>query len=187
MDETQDNYIELPTYKVIFMALSVGVIVANMFYIQPIETLITTGFHISSLVTAVLAMLSQVSYALGLLLLVPLGDAFNRYHFLQIMELISIAALFLAFISPNVWLFGIAVVIIGLTSIGGQIIIPYIAYLTPVKKQGPILGAMISGMLTGILFARTFSGIIATVLGWHMVYGIAALINLVFYVKSSLI
>lgn len=179
MDETQDNYIELPTYKVIFMALSVGVIVANMFYIQPIETLITTGFHISSLVTAVLAMLSQVSYALGLLLLVPLGDAFNRYHFLQIMELISIAALFLAFISPNVWLFGIAVVIIGLTSIGGQIIIPYIAYLTPVKKQGPILGAMISGMLTGILFARTFSGIIATVLGWHMVYGIAALINLV--------
>lgn len=179
MDETQDNYIELPTYKAIFMALSVGVIVANMFYIQPIETLITTGFHISSLVTAVLAMLSQVSYALGLLLLVPLGDAFNRYHFLQIMELISIAALFLAFISPNVWLFGIAVVIIGLTSIGGQIIIPYIAYLTPVKKQGPILGAMISGMLTGILFARTFSGIIATVLGWHMVYGIAALINLV--------
>lgn len=182
MDETKDNYIALPTYKVIFMALSVGVIVANMFYIQPIETLITASFHIFSSVTAVLAMLSQVSYALGLLLLVPLGDAFNRYHFLQIMELISIAALFLAFISPNVWVFGIAVVIIGLTSIGGQIIIPYIAYLTPVKKQGPLLGAMISGMLTGILFARTFSGIIATVLGWHMVYGLAALINLILLV-----
>ncbi len=80
---------------------------------------------------------------------------------------------------PNFWIFGLAVIIIGLTSIGGQIIIPYIAYLTSVKKQGPILGAMISGMLTGILFARTFSGIIATVLGWHMVYGLAALINLI--------
>ncbi|AZN76642.1 MFS transporter [Lactobacillus acidophilus] len=179
MDEVKDNYIELPTYKVIFMALSVGVIVANMFYIQPIEPLITSSYHISSSTTAVLAMLVQVSYALGLLFLVPLGDAFNRYKFLQVMELISIIALLVAAIAPNFWIFGLAVIIIGLTSIGGQIIIPYIAYLTPVKKQGPILGAMISGMLTGILFARTFSGIIATVLGWHMVYGLAALINLI--------
>lgn len=182
MDEIKDNYIELPTYKVIFMALSVGVIVANMFYIQPIEPLITASYQISSSTTAILAMLSQVSYALGLLLLVPLGDAFNRYKFLQIMELISIVALLLATIAPNAWIFGLSVIIIGLTSIGGQIIIPYIAYLTSVKKQGPLLGAMISGMLTGILFARTFSGIIATMLGWRMVYGLAALINLILVV-----
>lgn len=128
MDKVKDNYIDLPTYKVIFMALSVGVIVANMFYIQPIEPLITSSYNISSSTTAVFAML-------------------------------------VAAIAPNFWIFDLAVIIIGLTSIGGQIIIPYIAYLTPVKKQGPILGAMISGMLTGILFARTFSGIIATVLG----------------------
>lgn len=127
MDKVKDNYIDLPTYKVIFMALSVGVILANMFYIQPIEPLITSSYHISSSTTAVFAML-------------------------------------VAAIAPNFWIFDLAVIIIGLTSIGGQIIIPYIAYLTPVKKQGPILGAMISGMLTGILFARTFSGIIATVL-----------------------
>ncbi|WP_301049540.1 MFS transporter [Lactobacillus intestinalis] len=182
MDEIKDNYIELPTYKVIFMALSVGVIVANMFYIQPIEPLITASYQILSSTTAILAMLSQVSYALGLLLLVPLGDAFNRYKFLQIMELISIVTLLLATIAPNAWIFRLSVIIIGLTSIGGQIIIPYIAYLTPVKKQGPLLGAMISGMLTGILFARTFSGIIATMLGWRMVYGLAALINLILVV-----
>lgn len=182
MDEIKDNYIELPTYKVIFMALSVGVIVANMFYIQPIEPLITASYQILSSTTAILAMLSQVSYALGLLLLVPLGDAFNRYKFLQIMELISIVTLLLATIAPNAWIFRLSVIIIGLTSIGGQIIIPYIAYLTPVKKQGPLLGAMISGMLTGILFARTFSGIIATMLGWRMVYGLAALINFILVV-----
>lgn len=137
MDKAKDNYIDLPTYQVIFMALSVGIIVANMFYIQPIEPLIATGYHIPSSTTAILAMLSQVSYALSLLLIVPLGDAFNRYLFLQIMELISICALFLVFIAPNVWLFGLAVVIIGLTSIGGQIIIPYIVYLTPSKNKGP--------------------------------------------------
>lgn len=136
MDEIKDNYIELPTYKVIFMALSVGAIVANMFYIQPIEPLITASYQILSSTTAILAMLSQVSYALGLLLLVPLGDAFNRYKFLQIMELISIVTLLLATIAPNAGIFGLSVIIIGLTSIGGQIIIPYIAYLTPVKNKG---------------------------------------------------
>ncbi len=109
-----------------------------------------------------------MSYALGLLLVVPLGDAYNRYHFLQWMEVASVAGLLLAACSQNIISFGIASVVIGLTSIGGQIIIPYVAYLTPVKKQGPVLGAMISGMLTGILFARTFSGVIAAHWGWSI-------------------
>lgn len=121
MDEIKDNYIELPTYKVIFMALSVGAIVANMFYIQPIEPLITASYQILSSTTAILVMLSQVSYALGLLLLVPLGDALNRYKFLQIMELISVVTLLLATIAPNAWIFGLSVIIIGLTSIGAKL------------------------------------------------------------------
>lgn len=180
MSET--NYIKLPWYKIVFMATCVGVIVANMFYIQPIERLITIDLGVSPTVTAVLAMLSQVSYALGLLLIVPLGDRFNRYYFLQVMEVISVSGLLLAFFAPNAPMLGLAIFLIGLTSIGGQIIIPFVAYLTPVKKQGPILGAMISGMLTGILFARTFSGIIASLWGWRSVYGLAALINLVLVV-----
>lgn len=73
---------------------------------------------------------------------------------------------------------GIAIFLIGLTLIGGQIIIPYVAYLTPISEQGQVLGAMISGMLTGILFARTFSGVIASLFGWRAVYGLAAILNL---------
>lgn len=153
-----DNYIQFSRARV---ATCVGVIVASMFYIQPIEKMLVTSLATSPRTVSVIAMLVQVSYALGLLLVVPLGDAHNRYHFLQVVELLSVLSLFLAAFSPNALLFGIASVAIGLTSVGGQIIIPYVAYLTPVKRQGPILGAMISGMLTGILFARTFSGIIA--------------------------
>lgn len=99
------------------------------------------------------------------------------------MELLSVISLLTAALSPNVIVFGIASVAIGLTSVGGQIIIPYVAYLTPVKHQGPVLGAMISGMLTGILLARTFSGIIAQQWGWQMVYLIAAVINLIFLIS----
>lgn len=80
--------------------------------------------------------------------------------------------------SPNALMLGIAIFLIGLTSIGGQIIIPYVAYLTPISEQGQVLGAMISGMLTGILFARTFSGVIALLFGWRAVYGLAAILNL---------
>lgn len=176
------TYLKLPTYKIVFLATAVGIIVANMFYIQPIEELVATGLHVDTSKMAILAMLSQISYALGLLLIVPLGDKYNRYHFLQVMEIISVVALLAAASSPNGLIFGIAVFLIGLTSIGGQIIIPYVAYLTPINKQGPILGAMISGMLTGILFARTFSGVIAQMLSWRAVYLIAGLINLVLVV-----
>lgn len=176
--ETENSYINLSGLQIIFMATSIGIIVANMFYIQPIEPMITQSFGVSASTTSILGMLAQASYALGLLFLVPLGDLFNRYYLLQIMELISSLALLLAFISPNVYLFGITTFIIGLTSIGGQIVIPYAAYLTPIDKQGPLLGSLVSGMLTGILFARTFSGIIAASLGWHAVYGVAAVLNI---------
>lgn len=177
-----DNYIQFSRAKIVFLATCVGVIVASMFYIQPIENLLVTSLNTNARTVSVIAMLVQVSYALGLLLVVPLGDSHNRYHFLQVVELLSVLSLFLAAASPNALVFGIASIAIGLTSVGGQIIIPYVAYLTPVKKQGPVLGAMISGMLTGILFARTFSGIIAQNLGWQMVYLLAAVINLVLLV-----
>lgn len=178
-----ENYIRLSRFKVIFLASCVGVIVASMFYIQPIEKLLVTSLATTPQVVSVIAMLVQVSYALGLLLVVPLGDSHNRYHFLQLVELLSVISLLTAALSPNVIVFGIASVAIGLTSVGGQIIIPYVAYLTPVKHQGPVLGAMISGMLTGILLARTFSGIIAQQWGWQMVYLIAAVINLIFLIS----
>lgn len=180
MDDS--NYIEFSRGKVIFLAACVGIIVASMFYIQPIENLLTKSFNVAPGTIAVIAMLTQVSYALGLLLVVPLGDAYNRYHFLQWMEVASVIGLTLAACSHNVVCFGLASVVIGLTSVGGQIIIPYVAYLTPIRKQGPILGAMISGMLTGILFARTFSGIIAAHWGWQMVYFLAACVNLILLV-----
>ena len=184
MDNTYINFSKAMTF---FLAASVGIIVASMFYIQPIEAILTKNLHVSPSKIALIAMLTQVSYALGLLFIVPLGDIYNRYHFLQWTEATSIVGLMLAAFSHNYLLFGLASIIIGLTSVGGQIIIPYVAYLTPVSKQGPILGAMISGMLTGILFARTFSGFIATIWGWQSVYLIAAGINLILLIMIHLL
>jgi predicted MFS family arabinose efflux permease len=179
--------IKLSSFKVVFMAMAVGIIVANMFYIQPMEELIALSFSVNSSVISVLAMLTQVSYALGLLLIVPLGDRFNRLHFLQSMEFLTVLSLGLAAVAPNPYVFGLAVLLIGLTAIGGQIIIPYAAYLTPMDHMGAIMGSMISGMLTGILFARAFSGVVAAYFGWHAVYGLAALLNLALLIGITLL
>lgn len=100
-----NNYIEFSKGKVVFLAACVGIIVASMFYIQPIESLLTVSFKVAPGTIAVIAMLTQVSYALGLLLVVPLGDAYNRYRFLQWMEVASVVGLVLAACSRNVIFF----------------------------------------------------------------------------------
>jgi len=68
---------------VLLMAIAAGVIVANLNYIQPIEGLIAASFHVSKATVGIVAMLTQLGYAFGLLLIVPLGDLFNRYHLIK--------------------------------------------------------------------------------------------------------
>lgn len=75
-----DSQKELSGKKVLLMAFATGIIVANLNYIQPIEGLIATSFQVSKATVGVVAMLTQLGYAFGLLLIVPLGDIFNRYH-----------------------------------------------------------------------------------------------------------
>ncbi len=114
---------------VLLMAIATGIIVANLNFIQPIEGLIATDFHLSKAIVGVLAMLTQMGYAVGLLLIVPLGDIFDRYHLIQFMMVLSIISLLIAFISPNAVVFAIATTLIGITSVAPQIIIPYAGFL----------------------------------------------------------
>ena len=88
-----DSQKELSGKKVLLMAFATGIIVANLNYIQPIEGLIATSFQVSKATVGVVAMLTQLGYAFGLLLIVPLGDIFNRYHLIQVMLGFSILAL----------------------------------------------------------------------------------------------
>ncbi len=165
---------ELSGKTVLLMAIAAGVIVANLNYIQPIEGLIAASFQVSKATVGVVAMLTQLGYAFGLLLIVPLGDIFNRYHLIQVMSALSIIALLVAFWAPTVTIFGIASLLIGITSVAPQIIIPYAASLAPALHQGKVLGNVLSGLLTGILLSRSVSGLLGSVMRWQYVYLIAA-------------
>lgn len=167
---------ELSGKTVLLMAIATGIIVANLNYIQPIEGLIATSFQVSKAAVGVVAMLTQLGYAFGLLFIVPLGDIFNRYHLIQIMLSLSILALLLAFWAPSLIIFGAASLLVGITSVAPQIIIPYAAYLAPSLHQGKVLGNVLSGLLTGILLSRSVSGLLGSFLSWQYVYLIAAII-----------
>ena len=164
------------------MAVVTGVIVANLNFIQPIENLIANDFEISKSIVGMLAMITQLGYAFGLLLIVPLGDIFDRYHLIQFMMILSIISLLLAFWAPNAGIFAIATALIGITSVAPQIIIPFAGYLAPVLQRGKVLGIVLSGLLTGILLSRSFSGLLGSIMPWQDIYLIAAGIDLIFLV-----
>lgn len=92
---------------------------------------------------------------------------------------LSILSLFAAFWSPNVFLFTVAAGLIGVTSVAAQIIIPYVAYLSSGIHQGRVLGTVLSGLLTGVLLSRSFSGILGSLISWQLVYLLAAVFSLV--------
>ena len=157
------------------MAVSAAIVVANINYIQPIEADIARQYQVSNAIIGAVAMLTQLGYAFGLLLIVPMGDIVNRRTLIMRMLVLAIISALLAFVAPNIWVYAIASLLIGITSVAPQIIIPYAGFLAPVGQRGQVLGNVLSGLLVGVLLSRTVSGVLASYLPWQAVYLIAAI------------
>lgn len=158
------------------LALTCGVVVANMYYIQPIGTQIAKTFQITTSSVGIVTMLTQLGYALGLLFLVPLGDVMDRRKLIVRMAALSAVSLLAAYFAPTFTLFAIACFLIGLLSIVPQVIIPYGATLAGPAKRGKTMGTLLSGLLIGILLSRTISGLVASYFAWKSIYLIALVV-----------
>ncbi|KRO14441.1 transport protein [Lactiplantibacillus xiangfangensis] len=156
------------------MAVSAAIVVANINYIQPIEADIARQFNLANAVVGAVAMLTQLGYAFGLLLIVPMGDIMNRRTLILRLLALAILSALLAFMAPNIWVYAAASLLIGVTSVAPQVIIPYAGFLAPQGQRGRVLGNILSGLLVGVLLSRTVSGVLASVLPWQDVYLIAA-------------
>jgi len=119
----------------------------------------------------------QLSYAAGLLLLVPLGDKVNRKNLLQCLLSINLIASLVIAYSSSFILLELMNFFIGLTAIGAQIIIPAAPLYVDKDHRGKAVGILLSGLVTGILFARLFSGYVGEIWGWRMVFYSAASID----------
>ncbi|WP_316816238.1 MFS transporter [Pedobacter nyackensis] len=165
---------ELKRTDVLLMAFCTGLIVANIYYCQPLVILVAKEFSITESHAGKITYLTQAGYALGLFLIVPLGDMFERRKQILLITGVAVVALLMAALSHTFFLLQIACVLIGASSIVPQLILPMAANLTSDEKRGPTIGIIMSGLLIGILASRALSGSIAFIWGWRTMYFIAA-------------
>lgn len=159
---------------ILLMATAVGVIVANIYYAQPLLADIAHSFGLTVTQAGAIAMLSQVGTAMGMFLFVPLGDKFERRALITILMLGAVASLLLFAVAPNlVWLAS-ASFAVGAFAATVHVVVPFAAHLASDQQRGRVVGTMVGGILFGVLLARTFSGWIGALFGWRAVYGIAA-------------
>lgn len=159
---------------VILMAFCTGLIVANIYYCQPLVILIAKEFKLAESEAGSITFLTQAGYAIGLFLLVPLGDMFERKKQILVITALAIVSLLIAGFSHSFFVLEIASVLIGACSIVPQLILPLTASLSDDESRGHNIGIVMSGLLVGILASRAISGTVGDLLGWRAMFLIAA-------------
>lgn len=172
--------------NVLFMAACTGLIVANLYYCQPLIVLIAKEFKIPEANAGTVTYLTQAGYAIGLFFMVPLGDKIERKKQILMTTFASVIALIIAALAPSFFVLQIASLLIGITSIVPQLILPLAASLSAPEQRGKVVGTIMSGLLIGILLSRTLSGFIGQLFGWRSMFWIAAgICLLIFFVIQN--
>ncbi len=160
----------------LLLAFACGAAVANLYYAQPLLDTIADKLGTSSGVAGLVVTFSQVGYAAGLLLLVPLGDLVERRTLVVRMLLLCALALAGCAVAPSIGPLALAIAVVGLTSVVAQVLIPLAGDLAADDERGKVVGTIMSGLLIGILLARTISGFAAELAGWRAIYVVAAVL-----------
>lgn len=158
------------------LSLACGLAVANLYYAQPLLGLLAKSFGVVASHTALVVTITQLGYALGLLLVVPLGDRLENRQLIVVLMLACVFSLLAMALAPNLVCFGAASMLVGVTSVVAQVLVPLAAHLAPEDSRGKVVGQVMSGLLLGILLARAAAGILSQHLGWRGVYALSAVL-----------
>lgn len=165
---------ELSSGLIWIMAIGAGASVANLYYNQPLLVDMAQTFQVSASRIGNISMLTQIGYAIGMFFFIPLGDLRERRKLItHLLGAVVIALLAMTF-APNITMLEIASFALGVTTVVPQLIVPFAAQLAKPQEQGRVVGLVMSGLFFGILLARLVSGLIGHLLGWKMMYLIAA-------------
>ena len=162
----------------LLFAVAGGIAVGNLYWAQPLLGTISEAFGVSIGMTGLLITLTQVGYAFGIFLIVPLGDILNRRRLVPIMLVLSSLSLGGAAVAPGFVALLISMGAIGLFTVGGQLLPPLAGDLSAPEARGRTIATVASGMLTGVLLSRTISGVLGDILGWRAIFVAAALATL---------
>ncbi|HLZ79215.1 MAG TPA: MFS transporter, partial [Sphingomonas sp.] len=159
-------------------AIACGIMVANLYYAQPLLGLIAPELHLRANVAGLIVTLTQLGYGGGLLLVVPLADRIENRKLILVTLGVTAVALAALAVAPSAWAFLAAAMAVGFFAAGAQVVVPYAASLVSEKTRGQAIGNVMSGLLAGIMLARPVASIIAEVAGWRAVFGLSSVLML---------
>ncbi|AWZ97469.1 sugar (and other) transporter family protein [Enterobacter hormaechei] len=161
------------------MSVATGLAVASNYYAQPLLDTIARAFDLSASSAGFIVTAAQLGYAAGLLFLVPLGDMFERRMLIVSMTLLAAGGMLITASSQSLTMMIIGTALTGLFSVVAQILVPLAATLASPEKRGKVVGTIMSGLLLGILLARTVAGLLASLGGWRTVYWVASVLMVI--------
>lgn len=156
------------------MTIATGLVVANIYYNQPLLGDIARSFHVSSGTAGHISMVTQLGYATGLFFIAPLADMFKRKKLMLFAFAAVVLALLAAAMAPNINLLMLASFLVGAASLTPHLLVPMAAHLAKPEERGQKIGVVMSGLLIGILLSRTISGIVGRYFGWNAMFFVAA-------------
>ncbi|MFF1604499.1 MFS transporter [Streptomyces mirabilis] len=163
----------------LLFALAGGAAVGNLYWAQPLLNTIAGSLHISPGSAGLLVTLTQIGYAIGAFLVVPLGDRLNRSRLIPVIMLASALALAASAVAPGFTALLVTFALVGVTTVAGQLLIPLAGDLARDDQRGRVVGTVASGILIGILVSRAISGVVADAFGWRTIYWAAAALMVV--------
>ena len=164
---------------ILLMSVATGLAVASNYYAQPLLDTIARAFNLSASSAGFIVTAAQLGYAAGLLFLVPLGDMFERRMLIVSMTLLAAGGMLITASSQSLTMMIVGTALTGLFSVVAQILVPLAATLASPDKRGKGVGTIMSGLLLGILLARTVAGLLASLGGWRTVYWVASVLMVV--------
>ncbi|MCV3310065.1 MFS transporter, partial [Leclercia adecarboxylata] len=164
---------------ILLMSVATGLAVASNYYAQPLLETIARNFSLSASSAGFIVTAAQLGYAVGLLFLVPLGDMFERRAMIVSMTLLAAGGMLITASSQSLAMMIFGTALTGLFSVVAQILVPLAATLASPEKRGKVVGTIMSGLLLGILLARTVAGLLAGIGGWRTVYWVASVLMVV--------
>jgi predicted MFS family arabinose efflux permease len=165
--------------QVVLMTLCCALAVSPIYYHQPLLPQIASAFGVPSARGSLIATLTQLGYAMGLLLFVPLADGVQPRTLASRAIIANAVSLVACAAAPSFFALALCSFLVGMTSISAQIIIPAVSGMATPETRGRVVGSLLGGLSSGVLLARTLSGIVGALWGWRSIFVIASAIDLV--------
>ncbi|RKG37643.1 MFS transporter [Acinetobacter rongchengensis] len=161
------------------MAIACGLCAGANYYCQPLIHSIQQYFQVPESQVALTVTFAQVSYALGLLFIVPMGDIVNKTKFIPLLMFFAAIGLFICAFAVNLPMLWAGTILVGLFSVAAQVLIPLATMAVQPEKTGEVVGFLMSGLLVGLLLSTSLAGLFSNLVNWKLIYIVSSILMLI--------